>query len=82
MRQLEDAEIVAFIGEAKFAAEPFQFDVRDHEVSLRRCPVGDDRALYVGDDCLNVRLVETENRRPVKWHAVHKFDERVLDFAE
>src|SRR5580704_6265264 len=82
MRQLEDAEVIAFVGEAEFAAEPFEFYIAYDQVSLRRRAVGNDGPLHAGDDRLNVGLVEAKDRGTIERNAVYEFDERALDVFE
>src|SRR6266481_4064860 len=79
MEELENAEVVAFVGQAKFAAKAFELDVADDKVGLAGSPVGDDRALDVGDDGLHVGLIEAQNRRAVKRHAIDELDEGTLN---
>src|SRR6266849_7568039 len=66
VKELENAEVVAFVGQAKFAAQAFELDVADDEIGLARSAVGNDRALYARDDGLHVGLVQAQNRRAVK----------------
>src|SRR5580765_4209689 len=82
MEELENAEVIAFVGQPKFAAQPFQLDVADDEISLAGCAVRDDGALYAGNNRLHVGLVEAENRRPIERHAVDELDEGVLNVCE
>src|SRR6266481_6486695 len=79
VEKLEDAEIVALVGQSKFAAKAFALDVADDEIGLARSDVGDDRALDVGNDGLHVGLVQAKNRRAVKWHAIHELHEGILN---
>ena len=82
MRQLEQAEVVASIGEAELAAQAFQFHVADHQVGLRGDAVGDDRALDVGNDGLDVGLVQAKDGGAVERNAIHEFGEAVLDIFQ
>src|SRR5262249_40050485 len=61
MGQAEQPEVFAFIGEAKFAGESMELNVADKQVGLAGGAVGKDGALDVCDDCLDVRLVETQD---------------------
>src|SRR5712672_295995 len=82
MEELENAEIVAFVGQPKFAAQPFELDVTDDQISLAGCAVSDDGALHIGNDGLHVGLVEAENRRAIEGHAIDELHEGVLDIFE
>src|SRR5260370_34405513 len=82
MEKLEDAEVVAFVGEAKFAAQAFEFDVADDQVGLARGAVGDDRALHIGNDSLHVGLIKAQNRSTVKGHAIDELHEGILNIFE
>src|SRR5882757_2830629 len=78
MEELENAEIIAFVGQAKFAPQSFELDLADDQISLAGCAVSDDGALHIGNDCLHVGLVEAENRRAIKGHAIDELHEGVL----
>src|SRR5712671_1562746 len=82
MEELENAEIVAFVGQPKFAAQPFELDVTDDQISLAGCAVSDDGALNAGNDGLHVGFVEAENRRAIKGHAIDELHEGVLNVFE
>src|SRR6267154_6067158 len=78
MEELENAEIVALVGQAKFAAQSFKLDVADDEIGLAGGAVGNDGALYIGNDGLHIGLIDAENRRAVEGHAVDELHEGVL----
>src|SRR5882762_2425677 len=80
MNQTEGAEVFTFVGEAKFAAETFHDHIADDEVGLRRGAISNDGALDTGNDGLDVWLIETEDCRAVKRHAIDKLDEDGLNF--
>src|ERR1700730_1008761 len=82
MEELEYAEVVAFVGQAKFTAEAFELDVGDDEIGLTRSAVGDDRALHVWNNGLHVGLVNAQNRRAVKGHAIDELHEGILNIFE
>src|SRR5712672_2048477 len=82
MEELENAEIVAFVGQPKFAAQPFELDVTDDQISLAGCAVSDDGALNAGNDGLHVGLIEAENRRAIEGHAIDELHEGVLNVFE
>src|SRR5712671_5052396 len=82
MEELENAEVIAFVGQAKFAAQSFELDVADDEIGLAGRAVSDDGALYAGNDGLHVGLVEAENRRAIKGHAIDELHEGVLNVFE
>src|SRR5712672_924315 len=82
MEELEYAEVIAFVGQAKFAAQPFQLDVTDDQISLAGCAVSDDRTLHIGNDGLHVRFIEAENRRAIEGHAIDELHEGVLNVFE
>src|SRR5713101_3390054 len=79
MKELENAEVVAFVGQAKFAAQAFELDVADDEIGLAGSAVGNNRALYARDHGLHVRLVQAQNRRAVKRHAIDELYEGILN---
>src|SRR6267143_1769305 len=72
VREPEQAEIFALVSQPEFAAETFEFHVADHQIGLARRSISDDRPLHAGNDGLYVGLIDTQNRRTVKWHAIHK----------
>src|SRR5258707_1389783 len=76
------AEVIAFVGQAKFAAQSFEFDLADDEIGLAGGAIGNDRALYVGDDGLHIRLVQAQNRCAVEGHAIDELNEGVLYVVE
>src|SRR6476646_11993790 len=82
MDEVEHAEVVALIGEAKFAAETFHADVADDEIGLRGGSIGDDGALDAGNDRLDVGFLEAKYGGAVKRNAIHKFGEDGLNFLE
>src|SRR5229473_1460253 len=82
MRQPEQAEIFASVGQAKFAAQTFELHIADYQIGLARRSIGDDGTLHAGDNCLHVGLIDAEDRRAVKWHAIHKLDEGALNIFE
>src|SRR5260370_32276833 len=72
VREPEQAEIFALVSQPEFAAETFEFHVADHQIGLARRSVGNDGTLYAGNDGLHVGRIDTQDRRTVKWHAIHK----------
>src|SRR5258708_29423146 len=82
MEELENAEVIAFVGQAKFAPKPFQLDLADDQISLAGGAVSDDGALHIGNDGLHVGLVEAENRRAIEGHAIDELYEGVLNIFE
>src|ERR1700722_16117608 len=82
MQQAKHAEVVAFEGQAKFAIQAFQINVADDQIRLRRNAIGDDRALYRGNDGLHVGFVKTQNGGAVKRHAIDELNENFLNFFE
>src|SRR5258708_31533874 len=82
VRKLEQAEIFALISQPELAAQTLQLHVADHQISLARSSVGNDGALHVGNDGLQVGLSDAQDRRAVKRHAIHKLDEGVLNVSE
>src|SRR5262249_53506575 len=82
MGQAEQPEVFAFIGEAKFAGESMELNVADKQVGLAGGAVGKDGALDVCDDCLDVRLVDTQDSSAVKRYTVDELSEGVLDVGE
>src|SRR5882724_8114874 len=82
MSQLEETEIITFIGKAEFAVEPLQLYVADDQVGLARRSISDDRPLHARNYGLHVGLVSTQDCGAVKRHAVHELNERVLNVLE
>src|SRR6266478_3722773 len=82
VRKLEQAEIFALISQPERAAQTLQLHVADHQISLARRSVGNDGALHAGNDGLHVWLIDAQDRRAVKRHAIHKLDEGVLNVFE
>ena len=82
VREAEDAEVVAFVGQAEFAGEAVESDVADDEIGLTGGAVGEDGALDVGDDSLHVGFIEAEDGGAVKRNAIHELDEGVLNIFE
>src|SRR5260370_9860167 len=50
MEELEDSEVVAFVAQAKFAADAFDLYIANDPVGLARRAVGYDRAIHIGAD--------------------------------
>src|ERR1700682_3300669 len=82
MRQPEQAEIFAPVSQPELALQSLQLHIADYQVGLTRSSIGNDGALHAGNDCLHVWLIDTENRRAVKWHAIHKLNEGTLNIFE
>src|SRR6202163_854575 len=79
VRQAEAAEDFALKSELELADQALQFYVADHQIGLTGRAVGDDGALDVRHDGLHIDLVETQYGSAVKWHAIHKLNEGVLN---
>src|SRR6266851_4438839 len=82
MRQPEQAEILASVGQPEFAAQTFELHIADYQIGLARRSIGDDGTLHAGNDGLHVGLIDAEDRRTVKWHAIHKLDKGALNIFE
>src|SRR5713101_1297044 len=82
MRQPEQAEIFAFVGQPERAAQTLELYSADHQIGLARRSIGNDGTLHAGNDRLHVGLIDTENRGTVKRHAIHKLDEGALNIFE
>src|SRR6266566_648438 len=82
MRQPEQTEIFTSVSQPELAAQTLQLHIADHQIGLARSSIGNDRTLHAGNDGLHVGLIDTENRRTVKRHAIHKLDEGVLNVFE
>ena len=82
MRQTKQAKILAFVGQAKFAAEAIELDLTDDEVGLAGSAVRNDGALDTGNDRLNVRLIDAEDCRAAERNAIDELNERVLNVFE
>src|SRR5690348_11227066 len=79
---MEKAQVVAFVGEAKFALKAVKLHVADDQISLAGGSVSDDGALYAGDDGLDVGFVDAENGGAIKRDTIHKLNEGVLNDFE
>src|SRR5258708_34759058 len=82
MRQPEQAEIFAPVSQPELALQTFQLHIADYQIGLTRSSIRNDGTLHAGNDRLHVGLIDTENRRTVKWHAIHKLDEGALNILE
>src|ERR1700687_1994457 len=82
MRQPEQAEIFAPVSQPELALQTFQLHIADYQIGLTRRSVRNDGTLYAGNDRLHVGVIDKENRRTVKWHAIHKLDEGALNIFE
>src|ERR1700756_3221192 len=82
MRQTEDAEVFAFIGEAEFARKSLQLNVADDQVGLARRAIRKDGPLNTGNDRLNVGLIEAKDCGAVKRYTIHKLDKGALNVFE
>ena len=49
---------------------------------MARRSIGNDGTLHARNDVLHVGLIDTENRRTIKWHAIHKLEEGALNVFE
>jgi len=63
---MEESEVFAFEGETKLTRKALELDVTDDEVRLTRRAISEDGPFHVGDDGLNVGLVEAQDRGSVK----------------
>src|SRR6202171_4485539 len=82
MRQPEQAEIFTLVSQPELALQTFQLHIADYQIGLTRRSVRNDGALHAGNDRLHVGLIDREDRRTVKWHAIHKLDEGTLNIFE
>src|SRR6267143_1567581 len=82
IRQPEQAEIFAPVGQPELALQSFQLHIADYQIGLTRRSVRNDGTLHAGNDRLHVGLIDAENCRSVKWHAIHKLDEGALNIFE
>src|SRR5258708_39888614 len=82
MRQPEQAEIFAPVSQPELAPQTFQLHIADYQIGLTRSSIRDDGTLHAGNDGLHVGLIDAEDRRTVKWHAIHKLDEGALNIFE
>src|SRR5882724_4066516 len=82
VRQQKHPQILAFVRQAKFRSQSAHFHVADHQIRLRRSSIRNNRPLHIRNNRLHVRLVQAQNRRPIKRHAVHKLKERLLNVFE
>src|SRR5580658_8852746 len=79
---MENPQIVAMIFQAEFASQAAELDVADCQVRLAGGSVGYHRPLHTRQDRLHVGLVEAQNHRAVKWHAIDELQEHILNFLE
>src|SRR5882757_7533361 len=82
MRQPEQAEIFAPVSQPELALQSLQLHIADYQIGLTRSSIRNDGTLHAGNDGLHVGLIDTENRRTVKWHAIHKLEEGALNVFE
>src|SRR5712692_6284114 len=82
MRQPEEAEIFALVGQAELAAQTLELHITDDQIGLARRSVGNDGTLHTRNNGLDVWFIDAEDCRAVKWHAVHELDEGVLNVFE
>src|SRR5690348_2194891 len=79
MRQAEDAQVIALIGQAEFAAHALKLDIADDQVGLRGRAISNDRALDAGNDRLDVGFVQTKDGGAVKRDAIDELGEGILN---
>src|SRR6266436_7743035 len=82
MRQPEQTEVIASVGQPELAAQTLQLDIADDQIGLARRAVRNNGTLHAGNDRLHIGLINTKDRRTVKWHAIHKLDEGALNIFE
>src|SRR5277367_1787167 len=82
VEQTEQAEVFAAIREAELAVEALQLYVADDQVRLAGSAVGDDWSLHIGQNGLDVGLIEAEDRRAIKGYAVHELHKRALNISK
>src|SRR6267143_488881 len=82
MRQPEQAEIFAPVGQPELALQTSQLHIADYQIGLTRRSIRNDGTLHAGNDRLHVGLIDTEDRRTIKWHTIHKLDEGALNIFE
>src|SRR5262245_60713230 len=82
MRQTEQAEVVAFVGQAELAGQTLQLNIADKQVGLARGAIGKNWPLDARNDGLNVGLIQAEDGRAIEGNAVHELGEGVLDVGE
>ena len=76
------AELAALVEDGRRAREPLEAHVPGEDVGLGREAVGDEPPLELGDDALQVRVVEAEDDRAVERDLVGEADERLLDLLD
>src|ERR1700688_5195027 len=79
VRQAKAAKRFAFKSELELADQSFQFYIADYQVGLAGRAVRNNGALDVRHDGLHVDFVKTQYGRAIKWHALHKLNESVLN---
>ena len=71
----ELAKLQTSIAQFEAAIQVSTVDVSRHEIGIRRGAVGQHRPLDGGQDLAYFRIVNSQNRRAIKWNAICKFDE-------
>src|SRR5713226_2978614 len=74
MRQPEQAEIFAFVGQPELAAQTLELYSADHQIGLARRSIGNDGTLHAGNDRLHVGLIYINYCTALTLHATHKLD--------
>src|SRR5260370_28971235 len=82
MRQTKDPEIFTFVGNAKFARKSLQLNVANDQVGLARRAISKDGPFHIGNNGLNIGLVEAEDCGAVKRHTIHELNESILNVFE
>src|SRR5258707_9864595 len=82
MRQAEDAEVFAFVGEPEFAGKALQLNFTDAQIGLARGAISEDGPFDVGNSGLNVGFVEAKDCGAVKRYAIDELNESILDVFE
>jgi hypothetical protein len=80
--ELERPEGLALGQQDRGAAELVEGEIAGREVRLGGEAVGDDAALDLGDDALQVGVVEAQDDRAIERDLVGKVDERLLEVVD
>src|SRR5215831_4059041 len=82
MWQTEDAQIFFSVSQAELAGQALELNVADDQVRLARSAVGQNGALHVRNDGLNVWFVDAKDCSAIKGDAIDKLSEGILNIGE
>src|SRR5204863_1784018 len=82
MRQTKHAKVFTSVGQPELAAQTLELHIADYQISLARRSISNDGPLHAGNDGLHIGFIDAEDGRAVKWHAIHRLDEGILNIFE